>query len=176
MVNRSDIDVEKDNLNDKDVIYKLESNIDDCSGETLGYVMDRLLEAGAKDVHYMSVYMKKNRPAYQLNVICKKEQISEMEKIIFSETTTIGIRRQEMERSVLPRRSMEIMTEFGGAVIKECRLPEGGGVRYYPEYDSVAELCRTSGKSYQEMYHLVVEQCKKELDRGNRWMDETGTC
>lgn len=162
MVNRSDMDVERDNLNDKDVIYKLESNIDDCSGEALGYVMDRLLEAGARDVHYMPVYMKKNRPAYQLNVICKKEQISEMEKIIFSETTTIGIRRQEMERSVLPRRSIEIMTEFGGAVVKECRLPESGGVRYYPEYDSVAELCRTSGKSYPEIYHLVVEQCKKD--------------
>jgi uncharacterized protein (TIGR00299 family) protein len=150
----------------KDVIYKLESNIDDCSGEALGYVMDRLLEAGARDVHYMPVYMKKNRPAYQLNVICRKEQIPELENIIFAETTTIGIRRQRMERSVLPRRSVEIMTDLGGAVVKECRLPKDAGVRYYPEYDSIVKLCRISGKSYQEVYHLVLEQCKTGKNGG----------
>lgn len=194
MVNRNDMNVEKDNLDGRDVIYKLESNIDDCSSEALGYVMDRLLEAGARDVHYMPVYMKKNRPAYQLNVICKKEQIPELENIIFAETTTIGIRRQKMERSVLPRRSMEIMTDLGGAKVKECRLPKDGEVRYYPEYDSVAKLCRTSGKSYQEVYHLIAEQCKtekggskkraekkglkrhkKELNRGDRRPDAAGT-
>lgn len=173
MVNRNDMNVEKDDLDGRDVIYKLESNIDDCSGEVLGYVIDRLLEAGARDVHYMPVYMKKNRPAYQLNVICKKEQISELENIIFSETTTIGIRRQEMERSVLLRRSIEIMTEFGGAKVKECRLPNDGGVRYYPEYDSVAELCRRSGKPYREVYHLIVELCG--LTKGDGRPDETGT-
>lgn len=162
MVNRNDMNVEMDNLDGRDVIYKLESNIDDCSGEVLGYVMDRLLEAGARDVHYMPVYMKKNRPAYQLNVICEKEQIPELENIIFTETTTIGIRRQRMERSVLPRRSVEIMTDLGGAAVKECRLPKDGEVRYYPEYESVAKLCRTSGKSYQEVYHLIAEQCKAE--------------
>lgn len=146
---------------DKDVIYKLETNVDDCSGEVLGYVMDRLLEAGARDVHYMPVYMKKNRPAYQLNVICKEEQIPVLENIIFAETTTIGIRRQRMERSVLPRRNLEVLTEMGNARVKECRLPEQGGVRYYPEYDSVAELCRVNGKPFGETYHLVVEQCRK---------------
>ena len=147
-------------MDGEDAIYKLETNIDDCSGEVLGHVMDRLLEAGARDVHYMPVYMKKNRPAYQLNVICKKEQISELENIIFTETTTIGIRRQKMERTVLPRQSVEIITDLGGAVVKECRLPENRGVRYYPEYESVVKLCETSGKSYQEVYHLIMEQCR----------------
>ena len=174
MVNRNDMNVEKDNSDGRDVIYKLESNIDDCSGEALGYVMDRLLEAGARDVHYMPVYMKKNRPAYQLNVICNKEQIPELENIIFAETTTIGIRRQKMERSVLPRRSVEIMTDLGGAAVKECRLPKDGEVRYYPEYDSVAELCRTSGKSYQEVYHLIVEQCKAEKGGSKKRAERKG--
>lgn len=149
------------NQQEKDVIYELETNIDDCSGEVLGYVMERLMEAGAKDVHYMSVYMKKNRPAYQLNVICKEEQISELERIIFEETTTIGIRRQRLERSVLPRRSLEISTEYGSVLVKECRLPEGAGIRYYPEYDSVAKLCRANGKPFREMYRLILEQCRK---------------
>lgn len=88
---------------DKDTIYKLESNIDDCSGEALGYVMEELLNAGARDVHYIPVYMKKNRPAWMLNVICSKEDIEKLESIIFRETTTIGIRRVEMERTVLKR-------------------------------------------------------------------------
>lgn len=166
MVNGNDNFVENNknrgDRSDRDVIYKLETNIDDCSGEVLGYVMDRLMEAGARDVHYMPVYMKKNRPAWQLNVICREEQIPELESIIFAETTTIGIRRQRMERSVLPRRRLEILTEQGNAVVKECLLPDHRGVRYYPEYESIAKLCRASGKSFGEMYHLVLEQCRKE--------------
>lgn len=146
---------------DRDVIYKLETNIDDCSGEALGYVMDRLMEAGARDVHYMPVYMKKNRPAYQLNVLCEEKQISELERIIFAETTTIGIRRQRMERTVLPRRSLEISVKQGKVLVKECRLPDGEGIRYYPEYDSVTKLCRASGKSFREMYRLILEQCRE---------------
>lgn len=158
-VNRNDGSVESTKKNGRDVIYKLETNIDDCSGEVLGYVMDRLLEAGARDVHYIPVYMKKNRPAYQLNVLCREEQIPALEHIIFSETTTIGIRRQRMERTVLPRRSLEVLTDLGNARVKECHLPNRGGVRYYPEYDSIAELCRSSGRPFREVYHLVAEQC-----------------
>ena len=88
---------------ESDYIYKLESNIDDCTGEALGYVLEQLFEAGARDVHYSPVYMKKNRPAYQLNVICSEEMLTKMEEIIFRETTTIGIRRMKMERTVLKR-------------------------------------------------------------------------
>lgn len=145
----------------RDVIYKLETNIDDCGGEVLGYVMERLFQAGARDVHYMPVYMKKNRPAYQLNVICKEEQIPLLESIIFEETTTIGIRRQKMERSILPRHSAEVMTELGAATVKECRLPENKGVKYYPEYDSAVKLCRASNKPFREVYRLIVDVCRE---------------
>ena len=75
---------------EKDEICKLETNIDDCSGEALGFLMERLMQVGAKDVHYTPVYMKKNRPAYQVNVICKKEDAEKLEKLIFQGTTTIG--------------------------------------------------------------------------------------
>lgn len=160
-------------FNDKSVIYKLETNIDDCSGEVLGYVLERLMQAGAKDAHYLPVYMKKNRPAYQLDVICGEEQIPVMEHIIFAETTTIGIRRMRMERTVLPRRDVEILTELGNAMVKECRLPESGGVRYYPEYDSVASLCKASGKPFREVYRMIVEQCGKGTRRGGAKTAET---
>ena len=144
---------------EKDTIYKLESNVDDCTGEALGYVMERLFEAGARDVHYMPVFMKKNRPAWQLNVICKKEDIQKLEQIIFQETTTIGIRRMEMERTVLERELETVQTPYGQAVVKKCRL--GEQTRLYPEYDSVAAICGQSGLSFQEAYQLIVERCRK---------------
>lgn len=148
----------EENSIDGDYIYKLESNIDDCTGEALGFVMERLFEAGARDVYYTPVYMKKNRPAYQLNVICKREDIEKLEEIIFKETTTIGIRRQSMERSVLKRELIKVQTTLGEAQIKVCQLPSGK--RYYPEYSSVKELCKNSGLSYQEVYHLIKREVK----------------
>ncbi len=136
-----------------DFIYQLECNLDDCTGEALGYVMERLFEAGARDVHYIPVYMKKNRPGWQLNVICREEQIEELETIIFSETTTIGIRRQKMERTVLEREIKSVETVYGEAKVKLCS--RGGKTWCYPEYESVAKISRREKKPYQEIYELV---------------------
>ena len=132
---------------ERDVICKLETNIDDCSGEMLGRVMDKLFLAGARDVHYTPVYMKKNRPAWQLNVICKEEDRERLEQLIFRETTTIGIRRQLMDRTVLKRQQATVRTPFGVDNRK----------RYYPEYESVLRLCEESGLPYQEAYQLILQ-------------------
>lgn len=148
----------EDNSIESDYIYKLESNIDDCSGEALGFVMERLFEAGARDVHYTPVYMKKNRPAYQLNVVCKEEDILKLEEIIFEETTTIGIRRQRMERTVLNRQIKNFKTSLGEVQVKICELPLGK--RFYPEYSSVIEICKSSGLSYQEVYNIIRREVK----------------
>lgn len=134
---------------EKDEICKLETNIDDCNGEALGFLMERLMQAGARDVHYTPVYMKKNRPAYQVNVICKKEDAAKLEKLIFQGTTTIGIRRIYMERSILKREEAEIDTPFGKMKVKVCDLPDGK--RIYPEYEEVARICRETGLSYYEV-------------------------
>ena len=136
----------------QEVMYKLESNIDDCSGEAFGYVMDRLFEAGARDVYYTPIYMKKNRPSYQLNVICREEDISKLEQIIFYETTTIGIRRMKLERTVLKREKAMKNTSFGMLAVKMC------GDRVYPEYESLAAICRESGTAYQEAYNIVYAE------------------
>ena len=144
---------------DKDCIYRMETNIDDCSGEVLGYVMDLLFEAGARDVHYYPVYMKKNRPAWQLNVICDGEDVSRMEEIIFRETTTIGIRRVKMERTVLSRESRNVKLSSGLVQVKVCHY--GNESKYYPEYESVKELCRISGQSYRDVYQEAVIACRK---------------
>lgn len=79
--------------------WLLESNIDDCAGEILGKIMERLLDAGAKEVYYTPIYMKKNRPAYKLSLICDESQIRDLEALLFHETTTIGVRRFRVQRN-----------------------------------------------------------------------------
>jgi hypothetical protein len=147
-----------DKTKKQDGIYKLETNIDDCGGEILGFVMERLFEAGARDVHYSPVYMKKNRPAYLLNVICTKADIATMEQIIFEETTTIGIRRIQMESTGLKRTVKKIKTSLGEAQVKVCELESGK--RIYPEYASVVELCEKHRLAYQDAYHIIKEECE----------------
>ncbi len=137
-----------------DEIQILETNIDDCSGECMGYLMNRLLEAGARDAHYSPVFMKKNRPGYLLRVICDMENVSALEQIIFEETTTIGIRRIEAKRTILPRKKAEIDTPIGKAQVKICTLPDGQ-VRYYPEYESAAALAKEHGISLYEAMQMI---------------------
>lgn len=144
----------------KDSICKLETNIDDCTGEMLGYVMDRLFEEGARDVHYIPVFMKKNRPAYQLNVICSEEDADRLERVIFAETTTIGIRRLCMERTVLPREVIQVGTPLGQASVKVCRLE--GENRYYPEYADAARLSREHKRPFMEVYEMIKAACPEK--------------
>lgn len=149
----------KDKTFENNKIYKLESNIDDCTGEMLGYVMELLFKAGARDVHYIPVYMKKNRPAYQLNVVCLEKDIEILENIIFEETTTIGIRRIPVERSVLKRRIEKIRTSLGEAEVKICML--NGKERVYPEYESIKKICSEYKMNFQEVYQLIQREYKE---------------
>lgn len=139
-------------------IWKLESDIDDSTGEQLGYVMEKLFEAGAREVHYNPIFMKKNRPGWELSVITDDEHLEVMEQIIFKETTTIGIRRQKMERSCLPRRIEKVNTDLGEVRVKVCTIPDGSEKRY-PEYDDVKMLAEKNGKSFEEVFRkaLLVE-------------------
>ena len=150
-----------------DSIWKLESDIDDCSGEVLGYTMECLLDAGAREVHYLPVQMKKNRPAYELCVLCLEEEIPIMEQIIFSNTTTIGIRRCRMERTVLTREIQIVETFYGAARVKICTVLDGENSesvkRCYPEYESIIDLSRKSGKSYQQIYQMIVQEWNKAI-------------
>lgn len=158
LIQESEKNEEPEDLSDTeaDTIIKLESNIDDCTGETLGYVMELLYEAGAREANYMPVFMKKNRPAWLLTVICKEDQVSSMEQIIFKETTTIGIRRQEMERTILKREKRTVSTPLGEAEVKVCTFD--GQEYIYPEYESVKKLCEKTGVSYREAYHMAVRR------------------
>lgn len=138
---------------ESDSIYKLETNIDDCTGEELGFVMDLLFEKGARDVHYTPIYMKKNRPAYLLTVICDEGCVGLLEEVIFRETTTIGIRRVKMERTVLERTTEQVELDIGSINVKKCTLPDGS-IRKYPEYEGMAELARKNNMPLPEIISL----------------------
>ena len=133
----------------QDEIVRLETNLDDCSGECLGYAMECLLAAGARDVFYTPVFTKKNRPAYLLTVLCKEEDRQKLEEIIFTETTSIGIRRETLKRSILPREMIVVDTIFGEIPAKKCQI--GEEVRIYPEYEGIRALCREKDLPYQDV-------------------------
>lgn len=140
----------------RDFIYKLETNIDDCTGENLGFVMEKLLLSGARDVNYLPIYMKKNRPAYELHILCDEKDIEKMEQILFEETTTIGIRKMKMERTILKREVREIESEYGNFHVKVCQL--GDGERLYPEYEDIAKLAKENQIPYPDMYRILLSK------------------
>ena len=134
-------------------ILKLEANIDDATGEQLGHCMDCLMREGALDVSFVPVYMKKNRPAYELHVICDPKDRERMVRTIFRETTTIGVRYCLMERSVMERELCTVETAYGTARVKHCRY--GDIEKVYPEYASVVELCKTSKQDFRNVYQAI---------------------
>ncbi len=102
----------------RDEIYVLETNLDDCTGEVLSYAMDLLFEAGAKDVWYTPIFMKKGRPAYALSVMCKEEEKEACIRILFRETSAIGIRVSRKERVIMDREAVKTETPYGTADAK----------------------------------------------------------
>ena len=145
---------------DRDKVVKLETDIDDCSGEVLGYVMKKLFKAGAKDVHYAPIFMKKNRPAWELTVICKEDQVEALEQIIFTETTTIGIREYPLMRSILDREEKEVETVYGKAAVKQVTFRDM--TRAYPEYDTVKKLAKKNKVPFMDVFDAVKEAAKEK--------------
>ena len=141
-------------------LIKLETEVDDCTGEALGYTMARLYDAGALEVHFIPCVMKKNRPGYQLEVLCTEATREALELIIFEDTTTIGIRRSELDRTALPREKVTLTCEYGTFEAKRVTLPNGV-VRNYPEYDSVAALAGEAGIGFQDAFRVVSAACQR---------------
>ncbi len=135
---------------DRSTVTKLESDLDDCTGEALGRVIELLMAAGAREAHVVPLVMKKGRPGHQLEVICDGELAPALERIIFENTTTIGIRSMDMRRHALPRTPGDIETPYGRVATKLVVMPDGN-VRAYPEYSSVVEACERTGASFQDV-------------------------
>lgn len=145
---------------DEASIYKLETNIDDSTGETLSNCMELLLEAGARDVYFTPIYMKKNRPATMLSVICDENLIEPLENVIFMNTSTIGIRRMKIDRRILSRELVSVKTSLGDIKGKKVILPDGSS-RVYPEFDSIKAVARDNSLTISE---VTAEFIKNSTD------------
>ena len=133
-----------------DQMYVIETNIDDSTAEELGLAMEKLLEAGAADVHFEPCFMKKNRPAYILRIITSAGLLSQMEEIVFRNTTTIGLRKYPVERSCMERKIIRVKLNGGEVEVKKCQL--GDIVRYNPEYESVKILAAAEGRPFRDVF------------------------
>ena len=143
-------DVTADGETQNDDIIVINSNIDDSSGEDLGYVLEKLMDAGALDVSYSPIFMKKNRPAYRLEVICRAETREKLSEIIFDETTTIGVRYYPVEREELTRVRTQVDTELGQIEAKQVSTPSGHTYTY-PEYESMKAIASELGISIKSV-------------------------
>lgn len=137
----------------QDGVWILEANLDDMTGETAGYVLEKLFSAGARDAFYTPIYMKKNRPAMKLTVITDEERRQLLEQIIFSETTTIGLRRIKAERSIMERHIETVSTPLGPVCVKVCRL--GEIVKRAPEYEDLRRLAQEKQMPFIEVMKIV---------------------
>ena len=131
-------------------IIVINSNIDDSSGEDLGYVLEKLMDAGALDVSYAPIFMKKNRPAYRLEVICRAEIREKLCEIIFDETTTIGARYYPVQREELTRVRTLVDTELGQIEAKQVSTISGHTYTY-PEYESMKSIASELGISMKSV-------------------------
>ena len=153
---------------DFDQVYLLETNLDDISGEIIGYAKQKLLDEGALDVFSMAVQMKKERPGVILSVICRPDQLETMETIIFHETATFGIRRQLIERSKRLRESITIDSDWG-PIDGKLGWREGEPAVFTPEFESCSKIAQQQGIPLREVYRTIeawYQQAEMDEDDG----------
>jgi len=139
-----------------DRVCKLEANLDDCTGEQLGYAMEVLMDAGALDVYFTPIQMKKNRPAHMLSVLCQPEAADHFETLIFATTTTLGVRKSLFSRHCLGRQKEEIQTPYGPVQAKVVTV--NGKRRFYPEYQEIIRLIQETGESYYKILTTISKE------------------
>ncbi len=131
----------------REAATKLECNVDDMTGEEIGFAMEQLFAAGARDVYTQPIGMKKSRPGVLLSVICLPADADRLAEVMMKHTTTLGIRRQELSRYLLERSIETVTTAFGDIRVKHAR---GMGVeRSKPEYDDISALAKQHGVSLE---------------------------
>ena len=148
-----------------ETISVLEANLDDMNPQVFGYVMDRLLEEGALDAFGMPVQMKKNRPGMLLTVLCKPEDASKLTQLIFTETTTLGVRRRDEVRQTLARRWESVGTPWGDVRIKIASM-NGTVTNYAPEYED----CRRIAAEHHVPLKTVMQEAARAY-LGNQKQD-----
>jgi pyridinium-3,5-bisthiocarboxylic acid mononucleotide nickel chelatase len=125
-------------------LWMIETNIDDSSPQVLGHVMDRAFALGALDCYFTPVQMKKNRPGVLLSILCRTEDRARLSEVLFSETTTLGVRSYEVERRALQREVIKVSTQYGAIDVKVAHL-NGHLVKEMPEYEQCRQAALSAG-------------------------------
>jgi uncharacterized protein (TIGR00299 family) protein len=146
-----------------DTVTVLEANLDDMNPQVFGYVMDRLLQEGALDVFGMPVQMKKNRPGALLTVLAKPEDAARLTQIIFTETTTLGVRQRDERRQTLARKWHRVNTTWGKVRIKIASM-NGTVTNYAPEYED----CRRIAVEHRVPLKEVMSEAVEAYLKGSR--------
>jgi pyridinium-3,5-bisthiocarboxylic acid mononucleotide nickel chelatase len=128
----------------------MEAGVDDMNPQIYGYFQERALQAGALDVFATAIQMKKNRPGLLLTLVCPVGQVDDMAKLIFAETTTIGIRYSHSRRKTLERRFLKVDTEYGTITIK-ASFYEDRRVNFVPEYEDCRRIAAAKGIALKEI-------------------------
>jgi len=148
----------------RETITILEANVDDMNPQLFGYLLDRALDSGALDVFGTPVQMKKSRPGMLITMLCKPEDAQRLTKLVFFETTTLGVRMREEKRAVLLRRSITVQTQWGELRMKIASL-NGTTANYAPEYEDCRRIAETNNiplkTVMQEAVRIYLEQEKK---------------
>jgi uncharacterized protein (TIGR00299 family) protein len=139
-----------------DHILVLETNLDDISGEIIGHTTTKLFEAGALDVYTTGIHMKKNRPGVLLTILCGQDLAAKMEKIVFRETGTLGIRRWPVTRHKLERMPHVVNTSFGEVLGKMATLSDGS-LSFSPEFEACKRLAEAQGLPLKEVYEAAIK-------------------
>lgn len=146
----------------RDRVVCIETNLDDLVPEHFDYLMERLFEEGALDVSLQSLQMKKNRPGFLVRVLARPRDRDALARIVFAESTAIGVRVSEWDRLVLERTKKRLKTPLGTVSVKLIRSPEGD-FDCAPEYDDCKRLARKHGLPLREVVERVRTQARKEL-------------
>ncbi len=134
--------------------YIIECNIDDMNPEFYDYIIDSLFSAGAKDVFITPIIMKKSRPAVKLSVLCTPEDENRVNEVLFRETSTIGVRKYSIDKTMLERRIEQIPTRYGGVHVKSA-FYQGVCIKSKPEYDDCLKIARERGIPINQVYREV---------------------
>jgi len=137
-----------------EIVWVLETNLDDMSGEMVGFCIEKLWQAEPLDVYTTAIQMKKQRPGVKLTVLCRGDQIGQIEAILFEHTTTLGVRRVPALRDVLQREKASVETRWGTIVGKTAILPDGTK-RFAPEFESAKHVAGTNNVTLDEIYTVA---------------------
>ena len=142
----------------------LETNIDDMNPELFAFVAEKLKEAGAVDIYFTPIQMKKNRPAVMLSVLSPPEATGRVMEVLFRETTSIGLRQSVVTKRFLPREIVTVETELGQIRIKLCRIGSEI-VNIAPEYEDCRKLAIETSRPIKEVYELAMEKARRQFDK-----------